>query len=147
MTIKNIIHMKRLIYFVSLIVVCTSCDYWPSHNFYVQNSIPNSVVRLEFEAIGNSGDTEAVNHIKEFVFTEGQNKLVRVVLSANTGTKKAVINVFDEFGDVPTLLPFTLYVNDVPSEKALYTKEFWDFTSHDGYGDYVLVLTEDMLDD
>lgn len=137
--------IERGLFFVCIAITLTSCDYWPSHYFYIQNAIPDSEIRIEFDNVDDYKYTEEENLVKVYTLSSGQKKLMRIVGSANTGLKNPVENVFDEFGTYPETLPFTLYVNDVKVDKVLYTKENWQFTSYEGHGDYLLVITEDLI--
>ncbi|MDR0954890.1 MAG: hypothetical protein LBM20_05875 [Rikenellaceae bacterium] len=138
--------MKKMFFFLLTITLFTGCDCWPSHCFYIQNSIPNSEIVIDFDYVDDSPYAEAEeNRNKKYALNYEEKVLVRVIYPYNSGIAKREPNIFDTFENFSEGLSFNLYVNGVKIDKILYTKEFWQFTSHKGNADYLLVITEDLI--
>ena len=132
--------MKKYLLLLSLIAVLSSCDYYGTYYYYVENRLESDTVVVTTHFRGYRYPTELTDSV--FVLLPQERKLIRLLPTGPSGRHE---HPFDIMAYTCDIGQFYVFVNGIKLERNFCEREYWEFTTEPLKGVYLLVIDENLL--
>jgi len=132
--------MKKYLLLLSLIAVLSSCDYYGTYYYYVENRLESDTVVVTTHFRGYRYPTELTDSV--FVLLPRERKLIRFLPTGPIGKYE---HPFDIMAYTCHVGQFNVFINRTKLERDFCKREYWEFKTEPMKGVYLLVIDGNLL--
>ena len=135
---------KIIVLSVLLTIIVSSCDYMGTYYYYIENGLANETVKIITHIPSHLSSTGKADSV--FVISPKERKLVYTTTGIAGVVKKRdpITDVLTEYCE---LGEFETFINNVKLEKPLWERKYWQYTTGELTGTYLLVINERIVNE
>jgi hypothetical protein len=118
----------------------SSCDYFGDYFYYIENGLPSDTVTVITHITRYHNTNESRDSV--FVLLPQDKKLIR---RTSSGAMLRHDHPRDVLVNYCQLGNFEVFINDRKLEKNLWERKYWEYTTRELEGTYLLVIDEKII--
>ncbi|MDR0232354.1 MAG: hypothetical protein LBI82_09585 [Dysgonamonadaceae bacterium] len=124
-----------------LVVIMSSCDFFGEYRYYIENGLASDTVTIKTHRNGYRYPTENMDSV--FVLLPKERKLINVLPTGPSGKHEHPGDIME--AGYYELGQFEVFINGVKLEKSLWERKYWEYTTKELEGTYLLVIDEQII--